>query len=296
MPSEFRWTLSHARANKNWINHRSQDTLGLLLPVCLKKTRCRRNAINTHNNLYFGDSDSAGRYFAITRWNVWDGLVVRVGIIIFHLFFILILLKRARRRERGKLARSLFLWCLGMFLRGVLEVGHGGPEESANKQVAEGGRGETLIPCCARPLILTKTCVRASPWCASHSHGSTRRIKKRPPRAERVQVILPAKRLCFDVVFFTGSRNIPLAALWGLWEWKAWLPVSPPYYKLITLYFGADSLHCDPQHVTPCPFLLKNIYGLDATVRATRPSLVLYGLAVWMGTHLLGEVIQSVAV
>lgn len=31
-------------------------------------------------------------------------------------------------------------------------MGHGGPEERANKQVAEGGRGETLIPCCARPL------------------------------------------------------------------------------------------------------------------------------------------------
>lgn len=88
----------------------------------------------------------------ITRWNVWDGLMVRVGIIIFHLFFILILLKGAERRERGKLVRSMFPWCLAMFLRGVLEVGHGGPEERANKQVAEGGRGETLIPCCARPL------------------------------------------------------------------------------------------------------------------------------------------------
>lgn len=31
-------------------------------------------------------------------------------------------------------------------------MGRGGPEERANKQVAEGGRGETLIPCCARPL------------------------------------------------------------------------------------------------------------------------------------------------
>lgn len=78
--------------------------------------------------------------------------MVRVGIIIFHLFFILILLKRAERSGRRKLARSVFPWCLGMFLRGVLEVGHGGPEERANKQVAEGGRGETLIPCCARPL------------------------------------------------------------------------------------------------------------------------------------------------
>lgn len=78
--------------------------------------------------------------------------MVRVGIIIFHLFFILILLKRAERSNRGKLVKSIFLWCLGMFLRGVLEVGHGGPEERANKQVAEGGRGETLIPCCARPL------------------------------------------------------------------------------------------------------------------------------------------------
>lgn len=117
-----------------------------------KENTSRRNTINAHNNLYFGDSDSVGRYFAVTRWNVWDGLMVRVGIIIFHLFFILILLKRAERSDRGKLVRSVFLWCLGMFLRGVLEVGHGGPEERANKQVAEGGRGETLIPCCARPL------------------------------------------------------------------------------------------------------------------------------------------------
>ena len=104
----------------------------------LQENTGRRNAINAHNNLYFGDSDGAGRYFAITRWNVWDGLMVRVGIIIFHLFFILILLKRAERRERGKLVRSVFLWCLAMFLRGVLEVGHGGPEEKAHKQVAEG--------------------------------------------------------------------------------------------------------------------------------------------------------------
>lgn len=80
-----------------------------------------------------------GHYFAISRWNVWDGLMVRVGIIIFHLFFILILLKRARRRQRGKLVKSVFLWCPGMFLRGVLEVGDGGPEERANKQVAEWG-------------------------------------------------------------------------------------------------------------------------------------------------------------
>lgn len=101
-----------------------------------KENTSRRNAINAHNNLYFGDSDSVGRYFAITLWNVWDGLIVRVGIIIFHLFFILILLERAQRSERGKRVRSLFLWCLGMFLRGVLEVGHGGPEERANKQVA----------------------------------------------------------------------------------------------------------------------------------------------------------------
>lgn len=65
--------------------------------------------ITVHNNLYFGDSDSVGRYFAITRWNVWDGLMVRVGIIIFHLFFILILLKRAQQSQRGKLVRSMFL-------------------------------------------------------------------------------------------------------------------------------------------------------------------------------------------
>lgn len=61
-----------------------------------KENTSRRNAVNAHNKLYFGDSDSAGRYFAIILWNVWDGLIVRVGIIIFHLFFILILLERAR--------------------------------------------------------------------------------------------------------------------------------------------------------------------------------------------------------
>lgn len=135
-----------------------------------KESTSRRNAINAHNTLYFGDSDSVGRYFAITHWNVWDGLMVRVGIIIFHLFFILILFKRARRSERGKLVRFVFLWCLAMFLRGVLEVGHGGPEERANKQVAEGGRGETLIPCCARPLNSNeKPCLKASPKSASNS-------------------------------------------------------------------------------------------------------------------------------
>lgn len=58
-------------------------------------------------------------------------------------------------------------------------MGHGGPEERANKQVAEGGRGETLIPCCARPLIITKTRVQASPRSASNAPpAESRRIKE----------------------------------------------------------------------------------------------------------------------
>lgn len=153
VPSEFRWTLSTARSNKKldkWSITGATRGFSARLP---KENTSRRNTIYAHENLYFGDSDSVERYFAISRWNVWDGLMVRVGIIIFHLFFILILLKRAERSDRGKLVRSMFPWCLGMFLRGVLEVGHGGPEERANKQVAEGGRGETLILCCARPLL-----------------------------------------------------------------------------------------------------------------------------------------------
>lgn len=39
----------------------------------------------------------------------------------------------------------MFLWCPGMFLRGVLKVGDGGLEESANKQVAGGDGGEMPI-------------------------------------------------------------------------------------------------------------------------------------------------------
>lgn len=39
----------------------------------------------------------------------------------------------------------VFTRCLG--------GGSWGSEGKANKQVAEGGRGETLIPCCARPLL-----------------------------------------------------------------------------------------------------------------------------------------------
>lgn len=36
-------------------------------------------------------------------------------------------------------------------------MGRGGPEERANKQVAEGGRGETLlIPCCASIIVNVK--------------------------------------------------------------------------------------------------------------------------------------------
>lgn len=53
----------------------------------------------------------------------------------------------------------MFLGRLAVFLRGVLAVGHGGPEERAHKQVAgkgevvggEGGRGETMIPGLLRP-------------------------------------------------------------------------------------------------------------------------------------------------
>lgn len=39
----------------------------------------------------------------------------------------------------------MFLWGPGMFLRGVLKVGDGGLEESANKQVAGGDGGEMPI-------------------------------------------------------------------------------------------------------------------------------------------------------
>lgn len=67
------------------------------------------------------------------------------GIIIFQLFFVLILLKRSERTERAEGVTCMFLWCPGMFLRGVLKVGDGGLEESANKQVAGGDGGEMPI-------------------------------------------------------------------------------------------------------------------------------------------------------
>lgn len=132
VPSEFR---SPRRAREE------SDKLSISRRL-RKENKSTRNANKTHNEPCFGDSDGVRRYFAIPRRNVWDGLMLRVGIIIFHLFFILILLKRARPSERGKLARSVFPSCPGMFLRGVLEVGHGGPEERAHKQVA-GRRGGT---------------------------------------------------------------------------------------------------------------------------------------------------------
>ena len=114
-------------------------------------------------------------------------------------------------------------------------MGHGGPEERANKQVAEGGRGETLIPCCARPLIrVTKTRVQASPRSASNSlpAGSTRRIKKHPPRIEGVQVILLSNHLFFDVAFFTGSRtNTPHCTVEGCGSGKHGCPFPPHTIK-----------------------------------------------------------------
>lgn len=86
--------LSRARSDpRKWIIYRSQDTLGVLVPVRLKKkththTRAsRRNATNAHNNLHLGDSDSLVRYFAIARWNVWDGLMLRGRHNYFSLIF-----------------------------------------------------------------------------------------------------------------------------------------------------------------------------------------------------------------
>lgn len=85
--------------------------------------------------------------------NVSDGSDARVaGIIIFQLFFVLILLKRSERTEREECVTCMFLWCPGMFLRGVLKVGDGGLEESANKQVAGGTEVRCQFLCCARPL------------------------------------------------------------------------------------------------------------------------------------------------
>lgn len=105
-----------------------------------------------------------------------------------------------------------------MFLRGVLEVGHGGPEERANKQVAEGGRGETLIPCCARQATHNSNENPCSSFAEerfkySHTGRATRRIKKHLPKIERVQAILLSNQLFFDVAFFTERRKIPLIAL-----------------------------------------------------------------------------------
>lgn len=78
--------------------------------------------------------------------NVSDGSDARVaGVIIFQLFFVLILLKRSERTEREEGVTCMFLWCPGMFLRGVLKVGDGGLEESANKQVARGDGGEMPV-------------------------------------------------------------------------------------------------------------------------------------------------------
>lgn len=78
--------------------------------------------------------------------NVSDGSDARVaGVIIFQLFFVLILLKRSERTELEEGVTCMFLWCPGMFLRGVLKVGDGGLEESANKQVAGGDGGEMPV-------------------------------------------------------------------------------------------------------------------------------------------------------
>ncbi len=91
--------------------------------------------------------------------NVSDGSDARVaGVIIFQLFFVLILLKRSERTEREEGVTCMFLWCPGMFLRGVLKVGDGGLEESANKQVAGGDGGEM-------PIFVLRQ--------ATHTHSTT---------------------------------------------------------------------------------------------------------------------------
>lgn len=100
--------FSNTRSNKNWINYRSQDTLRALVPVCLKKTRAVVTLL-TRTISYILEIPIVWGATLQSRWNVWDGLMVWVGIIIFHLFFILILLRRAARSDRGKLVRSLFL-------------------------------------------------------------------------------------------------------------------------------------------------------------------------------------------
>lgn len=128
-------TLQH---ETNRINYRSQDPLGALPIVCLKKTQAVETLL-TRTLTHISGIPMVWALLCNQPLGCMGWSDVRVGIIIFHLFFILILLRRAERSERGKLASPVFLWCPGMFLRGVLEVGHGGAEERANKQVAEGG-------------------------------------------------------------------------------------------------------------------------------------------------------------
>lgn len=167
----------------------------------------------THTRAYISEIPIVwSAYFAISRWNVWDGLMLRVGIIIFHLFFILILLRRAERRDRGKLVRSLFPWCLGMFLRGVLEVGHGGPEERANKQVAEGGTRWD-----ANSVLRQATLIgpRRAP-CGRFRRGALHKFIPARVSGENYQIeiekggqdsLIFQTISSFDVAFFTGSRR-----------------------------------------------------------------------------------------
>lgn len=122
-------------------------------------------------------------------------------------------------------------------------MGHGGPEERANKQVAEGGRGETLIPCCARQATHNSNENPCSSFAEerfkySHTGWATRRIKKHLPNTERVQAILLSKQLFFDVAFFTERRKNTPHCTECCGSGKHGCPF-PPYYISLSSFILA---------------------------------------------------------
>lgn len=86
------------------------------------------------------------------------------------------------------------------------------------------------------------------------------------------------------------AEKISLIALWGLWEWKAWLPIFPIVYKLIMLHFGADTPPVVTHRTSPRVGINVNVYSLFAAAHTTRPCTLLFsgvGYFEWGRTYLV---------
>lgn len=114
----------------------------------------------------------------------------------------------------------MFLWCPGMFLRGVLKVGDGGLEESANKQVAGGTEVRCQFLCCARPLRHNR--------CTAQHLFDARESLCMQQKSTHPNLLEDTGQIQAEESYplTSHSSNSPRCSyVVSQWEWEAWLPI-----------------------------------------------------------------------